>query len=149
MWLFPPLFQPCKQQNNPWQQSEGRKAKHVNQLAVLPSSAQLLLRGGAFFCLLLFYFFCIVFCFLPVKYWCFLQREAWKGEIWYRSLTNLCILTTESQVLEMLCTEQSEFPPYPPRCHTEITEPGWCSFSFCKSNMRRNQERVEWNCQII
>lgn len=30
---LPPLFQPCKQRNNQWQQREGRQEKHVKQLA--------------------------------------------------------------------------------------------------------------------
>lgn len=37
------------------------------------------------------------------------------------------------------------FLPYPPSCHTEITQPVWCS----KKNTRRNQQQAEWNCQII
>lgn len=76
---FSPLFQPCKQGANQWQQSEGRQEKHVKKLAIAFIQCWAAAQGwGAFFCFIIILFLLHIFCFLPVKCSCFLQRAAWK-----------------------------------------------------------------------
>lgn len=75
---FPSLFQPCKQRNNQWQQREGRQEKHVKQLAFPFIQCWAAPQGWGFLLFIIILFLFHIFCFLPGRNSCFLQRAAWK-----------------------------------------------------------------------
>lgn len=120
-----PLFQPCKQGNNQWQQREGRQEKHVKQLAFPFIQRWAAPQGWGF---LLF----IIILFLLHIFFVFCQGETL---VFYREQLGSRIPDTGVSV----CVNQEPdfqqrsvfhrliFLPYPPSCHTKITQPVCCS----------------------